>query len=79
MVIGVEDDGSITGFSRDRARPIEAFESAAITSCEPSPHVQPYRVPVENVAGESDVVLALDVRASTDHVVKRRSDGAVFL
>lgn len=79
LVIGVEDDGSITGFSRDRARPIEAFESAAITSCEPSPHVQPYRVPVENVAGESDVVLALDVRASTDHVVKRRSDGAVFL
>lgn len=79
LVIGVEDDGSITGFARDRARPIEAFEGAAITSCEPSPQVMSCRVPVENTDGEADTVLALDVRASTDHVIKRRSDSAVFL
>ncbi len=79
LVIGVEDDGSITGFTRDRARPIEAFEAAAITGCEPSPQVISERVAVSNAEGKPDVVLALDVKASTDHVIKRRSDGAVFL
>lgn len=32
-----------------------------------------------NSCGEDDLILILDVDASTDHVIARRNDGAVFL
>ena len=41
--------------------------------------VKTVRLPDTNSHGGDDVVLVLDVRASTDHVIARRSDGAVFL
>ena len=37
------------------------------------------RVPVKNSKSEDDEVLLLDVEASTDTVIRRKSDGAVFL
>lgn len=45
----------------------------------PSPKVSSTRVDVTNASGEPDVVLVLDVEASTDAVIRRRGDEAVFL
>ena len=39
LVIGIEDDGEVTGFKRDGARDIENFERAALTTCTPTPIV----------------------------------------
>ena len=38
LVIGIEDDGEVTGFKRSGARDIENFERAALTTCTPTPH-----------------------------------------
>lgn len=37
LVIGIEDDGEVTGFKRSGARDIENFERAALTTCTPTP------------------------------------------
>ncbi len=79
LVIGIEDGGEVTGFARDGAHAIEDFEQMPLICCEPISMVKPVRLPVTNSHGGDDVVLVLDVRASTDHVIARRSDGAVFL
>ena len=79
LAIGIEDDGEVTGFKRHGARDIENFERAPIALCSPSPIVRKERIPVVNSSGENDVVLVLDVEASSGHVVSRASDGEVFL
>lgn len=79
LVIGIEDDGRVTGFKRDGARNIEEFEQAPIGTCTPGPAVRSVRVPVVNCMGEDDVILVLDVEPSPDHVVSRISDKEVFL
>lgn len=79
LVIGIEDNGEITGFKRDKANNIEEFKQAALVSCEPVPNVKSIEIPVINSAGENDLVLVLDIAASTDRVIARRSDKAVFL
>lgn len=79
LVIGIEDNGEITGFKRGGARNIEDFEQSAITTCSPSPDVKCIRVPVVNSKGEDDQILVIDVAASTDRVITRRSDREVFL
>lgn len=79
LVIGIEDDGEITGFKRNGARNIEDFERAPLATCMPSPIVYKTRVPVTNSRGEDDWILVLDVEASPNHVITRSSDGEVFL
>lgn len=79
LVIGIEDDGEVTGFRRDGARDIENFERAALTTCTPPPIVRKDRIPVVNSSGEDDLILVLDIEASTSHSVARASDGEVFL
>lgn len=79
LVIGIEDNGEVTGFKRNGARDIENFERAALTTCTPSPIVRKERIPAVNSSGEDDLILVLDVEASTSHSVARISDGEVFL
>lgn len=79
LVIGIEDDGKITGFRRDGACDIEDFEQAPIVGCDPVPVVRATRIPVTNAKGEDDQILVLDVSRSNGHVIARRSDKAVFL
>ena len=69
----------VTGFKRNGARDIENFERAPIATCSPSPVVHKERISVVNSSGEDDVVLVLDVEASSSHVISRMSDGEVFL
>lgn len=79
LVIGIEDGGDVTGFRRNGARNIEDFERAPLATCFPSPIVRAERVSVTNSAGEDDIVLVLDIEASSSHVISRLSDGEVFL
>lgn len=79
LVIGIEDDGEISGFRRNGARDIENFERAALTTCSPSPIVHRSRVAVVNSSGEDDTILVLDIEASANRVVSRTSDDEVFL
>ena len=79
LVIGIEDDGEITGFRRRGAHDIEDFLQAPITCCDPVPAVRAEEVNVTNSSGESDRILVLDVQASTDRVIARKRDGEVFL
>ena len=79
LVIGIEDDGEVTGFKRDGARDIENFERAALTTCTPTPIVRKDRIHVVNSSGEDDRILVLDIEASTSHSVARASDDEVFL
>ena len=79
LVIGIEDNGAITGFKRNGAHAIEDFEQSPITMCEPSPVVNAERVPVVNTQGEGDLILVLEVECSADAVIKQRSDGRVAL
>lgn len=79
LVIGIEDNGEITGFKRDGARDIENFERSALTICTPIPIVHKDRIPVINSSGENDLILVLDIEASTNHSVARASDDEVFL
>jgi len=79
LVIGIEDDGEITGFKRDKARNIDEFRQAAILDCIPSPQIALAELPVINSKGEDDFVLVMNISASPDRVIRRRSDNAVFL
>ena len=79
LVIGIEDNGEVTGFRRSGSRDIEDFKHAPLACCEPVPVVRAVEVAVTNSRGEDDLILVLDVRPSTDHVIARRGDRAVFL
>lgn len=79
LVVGIEDNGEVTGFRRNGARDIENFERAALATCTPAPIVHRERISVVNSSGEDDTVLVLDIEPSTSHSVARMSDGDVFL
>lgn len=79
LVVGIEDNGEVTGFRRNGARGIENFERAALATCTPTPIVHRERISVVNSSGEDDTVLVLDIEPSTSHSVARMSDGDVFL
>lgn len=79
LVVGIEDNGEVTGFRRNGARDIENFERAALATCTPTPIVHRERISVVNSSGEDDTVLVLDIEPSTSHSVARMSDGDVFL
>ena len=79
LVIGIEDDGEITGFKRDKTHDVEDFKQAAITCCDPITKAEVVEVPVTNSKGENDLILVIDIEASAERVITRRRDKAVFL
>ena len=50
-MVGIEDDGEVTGFKRDKAHSIESFEQAHVAELMPAPHIKTERVPVANNKG----------------------------
>ena len=79
LVVGIEDDGTVSGFRRQGAHLVEDFEQVPLTMLSPTPSVACTRVPVVNAKGEPDIVLAMGVEYLDDQVVKRRTDGRVAL
>lgn len=79
LVVGIEDDGAVTGFKREKAHSIEGFEQAYMTELAPAPRVKTERVSILNDKGERDQVLVMDVACSESQLVRRRKDGKVAL
>lgn len=79
LVIGIEDDGEVTGFNYNGAQNMEDYEQVHITSCTPGPSVRKERIPVVTSSGSKDFILVLDVEPSPDKVICRRNDKKVFL
>lgn len=79
LVIGIEDNGKITGFGINGAQNVEDYEQASLTCCTPAPRVHKERIPVVTATGKEDFILVIDVEASPDRVISRRNDKKVFL
>ena len=79
LVVGIEDDGAVTGFKRDQAHAIECFEQVHMTALTPAPQVGIRRIAVVNDKGDDDQVLVMDVACAEGQVVRRRKDGKVAL
>lgn len=79
LVIGIEDDGEVTGFDYDRAQNVEDYEQLHLTSCTPGPSVRAERISVVTPSGREDFILVIDVEPSPDRVICRRNDRKVFL
>ncbi|WP_109059869.1 ATP-binding protein [Aggregatibacter aphrophilus] len=78
LVIGIEDNGKITGFSSSKAHEVEEFIHTVY-------HVQKQPIPVQhsllqckNCDGKDDQVLLFDVRPSTNKVIES-NDGQAYL
>ncbi|WP_300765770.1 helix-turn-helix domain-containing protein [uncultured Bifidobacterium sp.] len=79
VAVGIEDDGSITGFRRQGAYPVEDFERIPVELCDPRPTVGLRRLPCRNVDGDDDIILLVQVRPFAGGVVRMRSNGDVYL
>ena len=67
LVIGIEDNGDITGFKVKNAYSKEEFKNVALTSLTKTPVlVDSFELPVTNINNEDDIVLILSINPSYD-------------
>lgn len=79
LVIGIEDDGTITGFNYQKAHSIDEFRNIFITDLKETPINPRFDIlDVINKNNEKDKVLVISVEVSTDRVIKSY-DGKVYL
>ena len=79
LAIGVEDDGSISGFHYPGAKKAEDFTNAAHRHLRHMPvFYQTEEVPVINTHGEKDMVLLFHIPSSSRQVITS-SDGEAYL
>ena len=79
LVIGIEDDGTITGFNYQSAHSIDEYRNIFITELKETP-INPKIdiLDVININNEKDNILIISVEVSTDRVIKSY-DGKVYL
>lgn len=79
IAIGIEDDGSVTGFNKQSPDKIEEFKNISFSQLIETPViVDSYELPVTNCYGEVDKVLILSIDSSSTRVIKA-PDQAVYL
>lgn len=78
LVVGIEDDGEVTGFSRSGAKPIEDFQSVPYQLRQTPISFSDKVISVTNSKGEDDCVLLISVNPSVDRVIVSTND-EVFL
>lgn len=79
LVIGIEDDGEITGFNYDGAHNIDEYKNIFITELRETPISVKFEIlDVENEKRKKDNILVLSVDVSLDRVIKSY-DGKVYL
>lgn len=79
LVIGIEDDGTITGFNYKGAHVIDEYRNIFLTELRETPINPRFDVlDVKNNRNENDKILIISVEVSSDRVVKSY-DGKVFL
>lgn len=68
LVIGIEDDGSVTGFS-DNEHKVGEFEKAIFSGALPTPKFVLKKIDCWNNKSQQDFVLVIDVEASHNSVI----------
>ena len=79
LVIGIEDDGTITGFNYKGAHSIDEYRNIFLTELKETPINPKFNIlDVKNNTGIDDKILVISVDISTDRVIKSYN-GKVFL
>lgn len=79
LVVGIEDDGKITGFKCAKCHKIDEYKNISITKLKETPLVVEYKeIDVVNIKGEEDKILVLRVNCVKDKVIKSYN-GKVYL
>lgn len=79
LIIGIEDNGVVSGFNYNGAHDIDEYRNIFITELRETPIMPRFEVlPVKNKKGEDDNILIISVDISSDRVVKSY-DGKVYL
>ena len=79
LVIGIEDDGMITGFNYKGAHSIDEYRNIFLTELKETPINPTFNIlDVKNNTGIDDKILVISVDVSTDRVIKSYN-GKVFL
>lgn len=78
LVIGIEDDGEITGFKFPKTKSIEAYIEAPYDFLARFPKYEVERIPVLNSSEEDDEILLFCIEPSYDSIISLK-DESVFL
>lgn len=79
LAIGIEDDGSITGFKYSGAHQIDEYKNLLLVELKETPLNAKFDVlPVKNEKGQDDEILIISVDVSLERVIKSY-DGKVYL
>ena len=71
LIIGVEDNGEITGFNNSKAHKIDEFKNMTVTKLRDTPILPKYEIfDVKNKKGEEDKILVISVEPAYDRVIK---------
>lgn len=74
LVIGVEDNGTITGFSKVGSHKIDEFKRISFDYCKTTPHVKWEEIRIINNNSEEDFIFIFHISPSTKRVIKGTSD-----
>lgn len=78
LVIGIEDEGKITGFKYPKSKSIEVYIEAPYTFLNRIPKFKHERIPVINSNNEEDEILLFHIEPSYDSIISLK-DESVFL
>lgn len=79
LIIGIEDDGEITGFGYEGAHNIDEFTSICLTELKDTPIIPEYvQKEVQDSKGNNNKILIISVKPSMNKVIKSY-DGEVYL
>jgi len=74
LVVGVEDDGTIMGFSKVGHHKIDEFRRVYFDYCKITPNVKFEEISVINYNSENDKILIYHINPSTKRVIRSTSD-----
>lgn len=78
LIIGIEDDGEITGFKYPKSKSIESYIEAPLEYLNRLPKYSVKKVKVKNSKNEDDEILIFEIEPSYDYLVSLK-DESVFL
>ena len=78
LIIGVEDDGKVTGFSEVGIQKINDFRLIPFEHCKNTPNIETEEIEVLNYKSEKDKILVYHISPSTKRVLRNTAD-EVFL
>lgn len=78
LVIGIDDNGDISGFKHSKSKVIEQFIEAPFEYLSRIPRYSKENIEVKNVDGELDVILIFEIEPSYESIITLKDD-SVYL